>query len=193
MKNLLRIISVIALGVLLSFNLSKDKKVVVIDAGHGGSDLGVNKDGFIEKEIVLKVAKKIKQLNKNSNLEIILTREDDSYPSLTERTDKINQLKPDLTISLHVNSSSKLNSEKKGAEVYYKANEASKLFADKLASKFNNCPVKTMNLHMLRVPENPSVLLELGFANNKNERDYLESENGQTETAEKILSVINED
>ncbi|PZU80438.1 N-acetylmuramoyl-L-alanine amidase [Epilithonimonas zeae] len=192
MKNLLRIISVVSLGVLLSFSLSKEKKVVVIDAGHGGSDLGVNRENFIEKDIVLKVAKKIKELNKNSNLEIVLTREDDSYPSLTDRTDKINQLKPDLTISLHVNSSPKVDSDKKGAEVYYKRDDASKSFADKLASKFNNCPVMVKNLHMLRVPENPAVLLELGFANNKEERDYLGSEKGQTETAEKILSVINE-
>jgi len=192
MKNLLKIVSIVALGALLSFSLSKEKKVVVIDAGHGRSDLGVNRETFIEKDVVLKVAKKIKELNKNSNLEIILTREDDSYPSLIDRTNKINQLKPDLTISLHVNSSYKADSDKKGAELYYKRDDTSKYFADKLASKFNNCPVMTKSLHMLRVSENPSVLLELGFANNKDERDYLGSEKGQTETAEKILSVINE-
>lgn len=192
MKNLLRIISVIVLGFLLSFTFSKEKKVVVIDAGHGGTDLGVNREGFIEKDVVLKVAKKIKELNKNRNLEIILTREDDSYPSLTDRTDKINKLKPDFTISLHVNSLFKDKSEKKGVEVYYKENDASKQIADKLASKFDNCPVKTAKLHMLRMSDNPAVLLELGFVNNPQEREYLASEKGQIEMAEKILSVINE-
>ena len=63
MKNLLRVISVVALGVLLSFSFSKEKKVVVIDAGHGGTDLGATREGVSEKEIVLNVAKKIKALN----------------------------------------------------------------------------------------------------------------------------------
>ena len=40
MKNLLRIARVVSLGILLSFSFSKEKKVVVIDAGHGGTDLG---------------------------------------------------------------------------------------------------------------------------------------------------------
>ena len=63
MKNLLRIMSVVALVVLLSFSFSKEKKIVVIDAGHGGNDLGANRNGISEKEIVLNIAKKIKALN----------------------------------------------------------------------------------------------------------------------------------
>ncbi|KFC18892.1 N-acetylmuramoyl-L-alanine amidase [Chryseobacterium sp. FH1] len=192
MKKLLRVTSVVALGFLLSFTFSKEKKVVVIDAGHGGADMGVNREGFIEKDVVLKVAKKIKELNKNANLEIILTRDDDSFPTLAERTDKINKLKPDFTISLHVNSVFKDKSDKRGAEVYYKENDASKLIADKLALKFDNCPVKTAKLHMLRMSDNPAVMLELGFVNNPHEREYIGSEKGQIEMAEKILSVINE-
>jgi N-acetylmuramoyl-L-alanine amidase len=117
MKNVLRIISVLSLGVLLSFSLLNTKKVVVIDAGHGGKDYGINRDGFVEKDIVLQVAKKIKGLNKNPNLEIILTRDDDTYPTLSERTDLVNKINPNLTLSLHINSVLKADSEKKGAEV----------------------------------------------------------------------------
>lgn len=192
MNNVMRMIGVLSLGVLLSFSFLKEKKVVVIDAGHGGKDLGINRDGFVEKNVVLQVAKKIKELNRNQDLEIILTRDDDSYPALSERTDLVNKINPDLTISLHINSSPKANSEKKGAEIFYKDNEASKVLADKLATKFNNCPVKTEKLHMLRMSNNPSLLLELGFANQKDEREYLASDKGQTETAEKILSFLNE-
>lgn len=192
MKNVMRMIGVLSLGVLLSFSLLKEKKVVVIDAGHGGQDLGINRDGFVEKDVVLQVATKIKELNRNQDLEIILTRDDDSYPALSERTDLVNKINPDITISLHINSSPKANSEKKGAEIFYKDNEASKVLADKLATKFNNCPVKTEKLHMLRMSNNPSLLLELGFANQKDEREYLASDKGQKETAEKILSFLNE-
>ncbi|WDF48051.1 N-acetylmuramoyl-L-alanine amidase [Chryseobacterium sp. KACC 21268] len=192
MKNLLRVISVVALGVLLSFSFSKEKKVVVIDAGHGGTDLGATREGVSEKEIVLNVAKKIKALNQNQNLEIILTREDDSYPSLAQRTGKINELKPDYTISLHVNNSPRTTTESKGVEVFVQENEVSKKLATKFSEKFQATKIRTGNLHMLRESKVPTILLELGFMNNPQEREYLGSEKGQTETAEKILKFIDE-
>lgn len=192
MKNLLRVISVVALGVLLSFSFSKEKKVVVIDAGHGGTDLGATREGVSEKEIVLNVAKKIKALNQNQNLEIILTREDDSYPSLAQRTGKINELKPDYTISLHVNNSPRTTTESKGMEVFVQENEVSKKLATKFSEKFQATKIRTGNLHMLRESKVPTILLELGFMNNPQEREYLGSEKGQTETAEKILEFIDE-
>lgn len=192
MKNLLRVISVVALGVLLSFSFSKEKKVVVIDAGHGGTDLGATREGVSEKEIVLNVAKKIKALNQNQNLEIILTREDDSYPSLTQRTGKINELKPDYTISLHVNNSPRTTTDSKGMEVFVQENEVSKKLANKFSEKFQATKIRTGNLHILRESKVPTILLELGFMNNPEEREYLGSEKGQTETAEKILKFIDE-
>ena len=192
MKNLLRIISIIAVGVLLSFSLSKEKKVVVIDAGHGGNDLGANRNGINEKEIVLNIAKKIKAQNQNKNLEIILTRDDDSYPSLTDRTKKINDLKPDFAISLHVNNSVKESTEKKGMEVYFQDNDVSKKLAANFSEKFVDSKIKSANLDILRESKTPAILLELGFINNPEERTYLASEKGQSETAEKILKFINE-
>lgn len=192
MKNLLRIASVIALGILLSFSFLKEKKIVVIDAGHGGTDLGANRNGILEKEIVLNIAKKIKALNQNQNLEIILTRDDDSYPSLTDRTGKINELKPDYAISLHVNNSPRETTESKGMEVFPQDNEVSKKLATKFSEKFQGSKIRTANLHILRESKTPTILLELGFINNPNERNYLSSEKGQSETAEKILSFINE-
>ena len=192
MKNLLRIISIVALGVLLSFSFSREKKVVVIDAGHGGTDLGATREGVSEKDIVLNVAKKIKALNQNQNLEIILTREDDSHPSLAQRTGKINELKPDYTISLHVNNSPRETTDSKGMEVFVQENEVSKKLATKFSEKFLAAKIRTGNLHILRESKSPTILLELGFMNNPQEREYLGSEKGQTETAEKLLKFINE-
>lgn len=192
MKNLLRVISVVSLGVLLSFSFSKEKKVVVIDAGHGGTDLGATREGISEKEIVLNIAKRIKALNQNQNLEIILTREDDSYPSLAQRTGKINELKPDYTISLHVNNSPRTTTDSKRMEVFVQENEVSKKLATKFSEKFQATKIRTGNLHILRESKVPTILLELGFMNNPQEREYLGSEKGQTETAEKILKFIDE-
>ncbi len=192
MKNLLRIARVVSLGILLSFSFSKEKKVVVIDAGHGGTDLGATRNGISEKEIVLNIAKKIKALNQNQNLEIILTRDDDSYPTLTDRTGKINEIKPDFAISLHVNNSPRETTDSKGMEVFPQDNEISKKLATKFSEKFQDSKIRTGNLYILRESKTPTILLELGFMNNPNERNYLASEKGQSETAEKILNFINE-
>lgn len=192
MKNLLKIASVVALGFLLSFSFSKEKKVVVIDAGHGGTDLGANREGINEKEIVLNIAKKIKLLNQNQNLEIILTRDDDTYPSLTDRTKKINELKPDYSISLHINNSPRKIVDSKGMEVFAQDSEVSKKLATKFSETFVDTKIKSANLHILRESKTPAILLELGFINNPDERNYLASEKGQTETAEKILKFIGE-
>ena len=192
MKNLFRIASVLSLGILLSFSFLKEKKVVVIDAGHGGTDLGANRNGISEKEIVLNIAKKIKALNQNQNLEIILTRDDDSYPTLTDRTGKINEIKPDFAISLHVNNSPRETTDSKGMEVFPQDNEISKKLATKFSEKFQDSKIRTGNLYILRESKTPTILLELGFMNNPNERNYLASEKGQSETAEKILNFINE-
>jgi len=192
MKNLLKIISVLTLGILLSFSFSKGKKVVVIDAGHGGTDFGASRNGISEKEIVFNIAKKIKALNQNPNLEIILTRDDDSYPTLTDRTAKINKLKPDFAISLHINNSPRETTDSKGMEVFPQDNEFSQKLAAKFSEEFQNSKIRTGNLHILRESKTPTILLELGFLNNPDERNYLASEKGQTETAEKILKFIDE-
>jgi len=192
MKNLLRIVCAVSFGILLSFSFSKEKKVVVIDAGHGGTDLGATRNGISEKEIVLNIAKKIKALNQNQNLEIILTRNDDSYPSLTDRTGKINEVKPDFAISLHINNLPRETTYSKGMEVFVQDNEVSKKLATRFSEKFQDSKIRTGNLYILRESKTPAILLELGFMNNENERNYLASEKGQTETAEKILSVISE-
>lgn len=88
-----------------AFIPKNDKITVVIDAAHGGSDLGATMNGFSEKEIVSSIAQKIENLNLNSNIEILLTRSDDQNIPNQERVAFINAMKPDLVISLHVNAS----------------------------------------------------------------------------------------
>lgn len=190
MKKLLSIFGVLLLGLLLSFSMLKDKKVIVIDAGHGGSDLGANREGIYEKDITLNIAKKIKQLNDSEDIEIILTREDDSYPSLQQRAEKINEINPDMVISIHVNSSAKVT-DKKGVEIYFKNDDTSKELAEKLASKFDNCPIRKENLYLFKNSKAPVLMLETGFIGHSEDRNYLAGEDGQSDIAQKILSFIN--
>jgi N-acetylmuramoyl-L-alanine amidase len=92
-----------------------DKKLIIIDAGHGGNDMGANRNGIYEKNIVLNIGKEIQKFNQvQDKYEVILTRDNDTYSQLAERTDLINKLNPEMVISLHVNNSAKPESEQQG-------------------------------------------------------------------------------
>lgn len=80
---------------------------VVIDAGHGGHDTGsIGPGGYTEKELVLDVAARLKQLIETElGGEVVMTRTGDSFIPLETRTALANQQQADLFISLHANSS----------------------------------------------------------------------------------------
>ncbi len=92
---------------------------IVVDAGHGGKDPGaVGKNGTLEKDVTLKMAKALaKELTKQIGCEVILTRSGDVYLPLEERTAIANKVGADLFVSLHANA----NKSRKayGIETYY--------------------------------------------------------------------------
>lgn len=79
---------------------------IVIDPGHGGKDPGtISKSGLKEKDIVLKVAKKVAaRLKETLGCEVVLTRDDDTFIPLEERTAIANSKEGDLFLSIHVNA-----------------------------------------------------------------------------------------
>jgi len=92
---------------------------IVIDPGHGGLDRGtVGPNGMMEKDLVLQVARLLrKMLEENLGAEVFLTRDEDVFISLEERTAIANRYQADLFISIHANSSrSKATS---GVETYF--------------------------------------------------------------------------
>jgi N-acetylmuramoyl-L-alanine amidase len=170
-----------------------NKKYIVIDAGHGGNDMGSVYGKFSEKEITVNIAKEIQKLNENQDqYEVILTRDSDSYPTLQERTAMINKLNPEMVISLHMNSNPEKETPKQGTEVYIQNTENSKKLAERISKKFDVQKIEERNLHMLRETKAPAVLVELGFMNNTKDRDYVTSEQGQKEIAQKFTEIIRE-
>jgi N-acetylmuramoyl-L-alanine amidase len=90
---------------------------VVIDAGHGGKDTGaIGKKGTREKDVSLGIALKLGELLEEQGLEVILTRDDDRFLKLEERSRLANQAHGDLFISIHCNSA--LNRKARGVETY---------------------------------------------------------------------------
>ena len=92
---------------------------IVLDPGHGGKDPGaIGVGGIAEKDIVLAVAKKLeRKLKQEMGVEVVLTRRDDRFIALEDRTAIANAQGGDLFVSLHMNASP--TGEAKGLETYY--------------------------------------------------------------------------
>lgn len=171
---------------------------IVIDAGHGGTDFGATSDATTEKKIVEQVTKKIKSLS--GNVVIHFTRNEDDFLSLNDRTAYINKLKPDLVLSLHVNSS--LNNKTSGLEFYVakdteffeKSNEIAAKLIDKFGTNKNLkvSNVKTGPFYILKKSEVPAVIVELGYLTNENDKKYLTDDLEQTKIARSISEFISE-
>jgi len=95
------------------------KMRIVVDAGHGGWDLGtVGRQGLLEKDLVLEIAQRLgKLLESRLGADVILTRNDDNYIPLDERAGMANQAQADLFISVHANYSDLPSA--RGVETYY--------------------------------------------------------------------------
>ncbi|WP_251806794.1 N-acetylmuramoyl-L-alanine amidase [Arenibacter sp. H213] len=84
---------------------TEGKFIVVLDAGHGGHDPGNLGNGYLEKNIALKIVLGVgKILEKNPNIKVIYTRKDDSFVDLYKRGEIANKANADLFVSVHCDS-----------------------------------------------------------------------------------------
>ncbi|MFQ5330284.1 MAG: N-acetylmuramoyl-L-alanine amidase [Thermodesulfobacteriota bacterium] len=117
---------------------------IIIDPGHGGKDPGaVGRRGLKEKDVNLKIARKLKQaLKRRFKGKIILTRERDRYIPLEERTAIANTKGADLFLSIHANASP--NRKARGVETYY-LNFTTDEEAIRLSARENSTSAKQMS------------------------------------------------
>ncbi|MBM9529397.1 N-acetylmuramoyl-L-alanine amidase [Desulfoprunum benzoelyticum] len=102
----------------LAQQLGLGVRKIVLDPGHGGKDPGAIANQMQEKDIVLKIAQILKpKLAKQLNCEVILTRNEDIFLPLEERTAIANTEEADLFISLHLNAHP--SQETRGLETYF--------------------------------------------------------------------------
>ncbi|NFA37491.1 N-acetylmuramoyl-L-alanine amidase [Clostridium botulinum] len=177
-------------------------KTVIVDAGHGGYDSGaVGPTGIKEKDVTLKVALKLGKILENSGVNVIYTRTSDnvSWPSnesqdLAARVAIANNNNTDLYVSIHANS---FNGSANGTETYYYDGSAKgKETAEKVQKELVNSiglydrGVKTAGYYVLKNTISPSILVELGFIDNRNEEILLNSDWFQQKCAEAIAKGI---
>lgn len=117
--------------------LSFEKPLIILDAGHGGVDPGaVGASGLNEKDITLSMAKELKrQLENSGHYRVMLTRDRDTYLRLYQRIDFARRNKGDMFISLHADSIDKKGVH--GASVYTLSENASDEQTERLAMREN--------------------------------------------------------
>lgn len=146
---------------------------VVVDAGHGGTDPGASGFGLQEKEVVLDVAKRVQGKLAAAGASVLMTREDDVYPSLTDRINFANNAKADSFISVHANAAG--SSSASGSETYWNSlyfGEESKALAQNIQVQLVNAletrdrGIKEADFLVIKNTVMPSVLVELAFITN---------------------------
>lgn len=171
------------------------KRYVVIDPGHGGSDCGAIRNGINEKDITLDISKRVVSLLEKKGYVVKMTRTNDTYVSLQDRVTISENFKPDIFVSIHVNSS---NSESPtGLETHYYKDNSLKLAKNIHASMLNNINSKDRGLfksrfYVINHTTAPAVLVEIGFISSPVERAQLVSASRKQATAKAIAEGIYE-
>lgn len=182
-------------------------KTIIVDAGHGGIDPGSMTDdqSVKEKDVNLKITKKVKELLEASGAMVILTRNDDTSlyteeagktirqkynENLKNRKKIIQESSADMFISIHLNKFQE--SKYYGAQTFYPAGkEDDKQLATyiqgelkRVVDKTNNRKIKSTNdIYLIKDNEIPSTLIECGFLSNDKEAKLLNDEEYQDQIA----------
>jgi N-acetylmuramoyl-L-alanine amidase len=122
-----------------TISATHDGKIrVVIDAGHGGKDPGaLYRKSRPEKELNLEIAKLLyRDLKKDRNFEVIMTRDSDEFISLSRRSEIANEFKVDVFISIHANAFKDRNAH--GYEVYFLAEDTTDPWAREVVALENS-------------------------------------------------------
>ncbi len=173
--------------------IQNENDVIVLDAGHGGFDPGaVGPNNVKEKDINLRIVKKLESILKSSGFKVLLTRRSDNFISLNRRVKIANNEGARVFISIHNNSSNKSTSE--GTETFIAPNKTgdSMFLAEniqkELVSKLGlvNRGVKKEHLYVIKYTEMPSVLVEVAFLSNPTEERLLCEDQFITDTAAAI-------
>ena len=189
----------------------KETPVVVVDAGHGGTDPGkVGVDGSLEKDINLAVAERLKTYLEQDDVKVIMTRETDTglysetdsrkkMADMKKRCEIIEESGADLVVSIHQNSYHE-ESVSGGQVFYFRDSSKGKALAEILQERFDyvlgdrnrRLPKANGNYYLLLHVKCPIVIVECGFLSNRKEAALLNSGEYQDKLAYTIHMGIME-
>lgn len=180
-------------------------KTIVIDPGHGGYDPGaVGVTGLQEKEVNLDIANRVQEILTDMGVNVIMTRSDDTYVSLSGRAATANNANADAFVAIHANSST--SASLGGTSTYYYAPSSNQeLYSQQaqrssLASKvqsqlaqnlgLRNIGTLQANFAVIRETDMPSILVETAFLSNSNEEALLKDDAFRDKVAQAIAQGL---
>lgn len=174
---------------------SRTFRTVVIDAGHGGHDVGALGvvQGLREKDVALDVSQRLAQKLRVAGFETVMTRDRDQFISLDKRIAISNQHRNAIFVSVHFNHARSRSAV--GIETFYKHPHARGI-AQRVNAGVTSLPgnrsrgVKTANFRVLRLAKNPAVLVECGFLSNRSDAGRANSTAYRDDVAETIVEAL---
>lgn len=218
------------------------RPVVVIDPGHGGIDNGTQSSGESEKNLVLAFGLALRdKLEKAGKYRVVMTRDDDTFIPLNDRTKIARNLKAALFVSIHADALPRAEGDAQGATIYTLSDKASDAEAQRLADAENRAdaiagfnlaeeptdvadilidltqretrtfsnrfarllisemkqtvrmhkhPLKSAGFRVLKAPDVPSVLVEIGYVSNKADLEHLVSEGWRSRAVSSMAQAI---
>jgi len=217
------------------------KRVIVIDPGHGGVDSGtIGTDGTLEKDIVLAVALKLRNVLERRGYTVYMTRDSDEYIDLTQRVRIGRSYHADLFISIHADSIhdpdvsglsiytlSERGSDKEAADLARRENKSDEIagvdisgenaavapilidlaqrdtmnksshFAEQALADLKDAtdilprqPHRSAAFVVLKAPDVPSVLIELGYLSNPGDASQMQREAWRAKVANAIAAAV---
>ena len=189
------------------------KRSIFLDPGHGGSDPGAVSGGVREKDLTLSVYNKVSSKLASLGYTVLTSRNVDKDVDLIDRADQANKANADMLLSIHFNAGGR--GIARGIETYYyqatadrvpkinKENhnnverlERSRKLANKVQQNLlyqtgaNDRGVKRASFTVLRETSIPSILVELGFIDNPEERNKIKTNEYQERLANGIVDGI---
>lgn len=218
------------------------RPVVVIDPGHGGIDNGTQSSGESEKNLVLAFGLALRdKLEKGGKYRVVMTRDDDTFVPLGDRTKIARTHEAALFVSIHADALPRAEGDAQGATIYTLSDKASDAEAQRLADAENRAdaiagfnlseeptdvadilidltqretrtfsnrfarllmtemkqtvrmhkhPLKSAGFRVLKAPDVPSVLVEIGYVSNKGDLQHLVSEGWRSRAVGSMAQAI---
>jgi len=179
-------------------DVKQNKFSVVIDPGHGGPDPGaIGIGGIRETDVVLEVAKVVKNLLSEKDVKVRLTRKNEVDLDLPPRVSFANNMKADIFVSIHANASRGKRRDINGLETFYYKGGRGRLLAKKIQKQILRVSpgspdrgVKQGRFYVIKNTRMPAVLVEIGFLTGRLDARRLEKKTHRKRLAYAIAKGI---
>jgi N-acetylmuramoyl-L-alanine amidase len=167
--------------------------LVIVDPGHGGSDVGaVGVGGLREIDVVSPISYEVAQILEQNGVQAVLTRQDNRTVELAPRTQLANRLNATLFVSIHANAAYRAGAS--GLETFYYQNgyRLAQYIQNSVLANFQmpNRGVKRARFYVLRNTSMPAVLVETGFLTNSYDASILANPAQRSRMAQAIAQGI---